>query len=105
MEQREPFDEIANAIHRLRIAFKKLGLEPPVAIELSSIRDGDKFRHLMTRDMILAQPRMGVEQNDPEWVCHIVGIEVRMPAAWRQELKGGRVLNDPVFYSLGDFLK
>jgi hypothetical protein len=84
----EAFADIMNAIARLRIAFLKHNLSAPISIEIGSLRDGDALRHLMPRDMFLAQPRMGETKQDAEWVANIQGVEIRMPAQWRRELNG-----------------
>lgn len=87
------FEDIADALYRLRVAFKKHGMEAPVSIELGSYRDKDAFLYLMPRDLVLAQPRMGETQQDAEWVANVMGIEVRMPAQWRVEFgKGSRLV-------------
>lgn len=103
--ERDAFTDIANAFMQLRVAFIRNGLEPPAAIELGSVKDGDYFRYAIGKEMIIAQPRMGVDRDNPEWVCNIVGVEVRMPAAWRREAKGRRVLNDPDFRPISDLWK
>lgn len=95
-----PFDDIANALFRLRTAFVKHGMEPPVSIELGHVKDADWFRHAMPRDLVVAQPRMGVDEDNPEWVCNIMGVEVRMPAQWRGTKAGRRELYEPEFYRL-----
>ena len=85
------FDEIMRAFHNLRAAFLRAHLSAPKSIELGDFRDGDVFRYYMPKDMFLAQPRMN--ENDPEWVVNIQGIELRMPARWRQEtLKSRRLI-------------
>lgn len=91
-------DDIIDAVYRLRIAFKKHGMEPPVAIELGAPKDGSIFRHLMTREMIHSDPRMGVDKDNPAWVANVMGIEVVMPAEWRSE-RGGKILHDPQLYN------
>lgn len=96
------FDEIADAIWRLRAAFIKNGMKPPVSIELGTAQDGYVFNHLMPRDMVLSQPRMGVERDDPEWVCNIMGVEVRRPAEWRCVRGGTKILHEPRLYSMDD---
>jgi len=95
----EPFDDILDAISRLRAAFLKHGMQPPISIELGHMKDGDWFRWAMPKDMVMFQPRMGVESDNPEWVCNIMGVEVRLPAQWRGEKHGRRVLYDPAFHS------
>lgn len=95
----EAFDDIANAIHGLRRAFMKHGLKPPVSLELGDAKDGDFFRYIIGKDMIAPRPFMGNENKGPEWVCDLLRIEVRMPAAWRQVTSNRRVLSDPDFYS------
>jgi len=40
---------------------------------------------------------MGVERDNPEWVCNIMGVEVRMPAQWRGTKAGRRALYEPDF--------
>ena len=82
------FNEIMSAIYQLRIAFLKHGMSPPVSIELAKDRDTDWFRYNLPPHLALAQPRMGETRTDAEWVCNIMGMEVRMPAQWRKELDG-----------------
>ncbi|MGL5735271.1 MAG: hypothetical protein ACRCYS_10440 [Beijerinckiaceae bacterium] len=88
----EQFDDIMNAVMRLRIAFLKHDFAAPKSIELGSIRDGDKFRYLMPRDMFVEQPRMGETHKDSEWVVNVQGVEIRMPAQWRIERDGKKHL-------------
>lgn len=83
---------------RLRIAFLKHGMQPPISIELGHVKDGDWFRYSLPKDMALATPRMGVDSDSPEWVCNIMGVEVRMPAQWRGTKAGRRALYEPDFY-------
>lgn len=82
------FNDILDALYRLRAAFLKNGMKPPISLELGSLPDSDRFRWLMPHDLVMAQPRMGESKADAEWVCNIMGIEVRMPAQWRRDLKG-----------------
>lgn len=86
----EAFYDIMNAVGHLRRAFVRRNMSPPVSIEIGSIEDSYAFRCYMPKDMVLAQPRMN--DKDPEWVCNIQGVEIRMPAQWRSELGGGRRL-------------
>jgi hypothetical protein len=85
----DPMREICNAILRLRAAFKCAGMDAPVLIELGKHEDGDRLRYVMPRDMLLAQPQI-TDKPDPEWVCNIVGMEVRYPGRWRARQRGGR---------------
>lgn len=78
----QAFQDIAGAIHRLRAAFKRHGLEPPKSIELGSHEDGDRMRHYMPRDLVLAQPKF-TDLPDPRWVCNIIGMEIHWPGKWR----------------------
>ena len=94
----EPFDDIMDAVCRLRIAFKKHGMEAPISIELGHVKDADWFRWSMPKDMVMFKPRMGVDEDRPEWVCDIQGVEVRMPAQWRGVKVGRRELHEPKFY-------
>ena len=87
-DKAEPMEDILDALYRLRVAFKKHGMEAPISIELGSHRDKDTFRHSMSRDLVMAQPRMGDTLQDAEWVASVMGIEVRMPAQWRYERDG-----------------
>ena len=89
-DQDEAFREIADAVYRLQRAFIRAGMKAPVSIELAAIDDSDRFRYTMPRDLVMAQPCM--DKNDPEWVANIMGMEVRMPARWRADRKGGRTL-------------
>lgn len=98
MSDSAQFDDIMDAIWRLRTAFIKHGMEPPISIELGHVKDSDCFRYALPKDMARAQPRMGVESDNPEWVCNIMGVEVRMPAQWRGTKAGRRVLYEPAFY-------
>jgi hypothetical protein len=82
------FDDIANALMRLRAAFKRHGLECPVALELKTRRDGDHLRHMVGRDMTYSQPQMGRGQN-PDIVINLVGFEIRYPAEFRARERGG----------------
>lgn len=98
MADKQPFDDIMEAIWRLRTAFIKHGMEPPISIDLGHVKDGDWFRWSLPQDMAVAQPRMGVEKDNPEWVCNIMGVEVRMPAQWRGTKAGRRALYEPEFH-------
>lgn len=91
----EPFDDIMNAIARLRVAFLKHGMEAPKSIELGGHKDESWFRYMMPRDMVMFQPRMGDTKADAEWVCNIQGVEVRLPAQWRASRDGGSRLYTP----------
>ena len=106
MADKTAFDDVMEAIARLRIAFIKHGMKPPASIELGHVKDGDWFRWSAPKDMVMFQPRMGVEKDNPEWVCSIQGVEVRMPAQWRGTASGRRVLYDAEFHAglppLGD---
>ena len=93
------FDDISSAIFQLRKAFLQNGLKPPTSLELGSPEDGYKFMHALPKDMLKNQPRMGVDQNNPEWVCNLVGLEIRRPAEWRRDINGKRVLHEPELYS------
>lgn len=84
----EAFQDIAGAIGRLRHAFLKHNMQPPKSIELGSIDDGYAFRHYMPKNMVMIEPRQS--GDDPEWVCNIMGMEVRFPGQWRSRERGGR---------------
>ena len=90
-ESDKAFNDIANAIFRLRVAFMRNGLNPPKSIELGDFEDSDKFRRLMLMqsDMVLMQARQPPEGN-PEWICNIAGVEIRMLGRWRMQERGGR---------------
>lgn len=88
MSSSPAFDDIMDALARLRIAFLKNGMSAPVSIELGTVRDADHFRYITPPEMAMFQPRMGETQADAEWVCNIQGVEVRMPAQWRSERHG-----------------
>lgn len=91
MSDDEAFTDIANAIGRLRIAFLKHNLTPPKSIELGDHDAGDRFRHAVGTNMVLTQPRLE-GRDDPELVCHFMGIEIRYPGHWRALRGGGREL-------------
>jgi hypothetical protein len=99
------FNELANAIHKLRTAFLKRGLEPPLSIELGSIEAGRRFQLSIPKDMIAAS--FGFSQRDkpdPDVIIPFMGVEIRYPAELRNR-PGGRVdFDDGVagrsFYSL-----
>lgn len=82
-QNEQAFADILDAVYRLRKAFIKNGLQPPISIELGDPRDSTHFRYMLPKDMALAQPRMGDTEKDAEWVCSLMGIEVRMPGQWR----------------------
>lgn len=84
----EAFTDIANAVMRLRHAFMRHGLKPPVAIELGAHQDGDHLRYILPRDLVMAQPRM--DRDDPEWCFDFQGLEFRYPAKWRYTQRGGK---------------
>lgn len=86
MEKDEAFSDIMDAIARLRIAFLKHGMSAPVSIELGNVRDKNAMMYCLPREMVAFDMRMG---GDPEWVCNIQGVEVRMPGEWRMDA-GGR---------------
>jgi hypothetical protein len=98
MSKEQQFDDIMEAIARLRIAFIRHGMQPPISIELGHVKDADWFRWSMPNNMVMFNPRMGVEKDTPEWVCNIQGVEVRMPAVWRATTTGRRVLYDVEFH-------
>lgn len=85
----EAMREICNAILHLRRAFIQAGMKAPVSLELGDREDGMRLRYIIPDDMIAVQPQM-TGRNDPEWVCNIVGMEVRYPGAWRGRERGGR---------------
>ena len=91
MTNEEAVVEIANSILRLRQSFRRLGLQPPKAIELSNHEDGDRLRCMAPRDMLQFNADMG-GGADPEWVANICGVEVRYPGQWRARERGGRDL-------------
>lgn len=99
MVDKTPFDDVMEAIWRLRTAFIKHGMNPPISIELGHVKDGDWFRWSAPTDLMLAQMRMGVDKDNPEWVCSIMGVEVRMPAQWRRTKDGRRMLYEPKFHA------
>jgi hypothetical protein len=92
--EKSGFDDITKAIWQLRAAFLKNGLQPPVSLELGTPEDGYKFMHLMPRDLVMSQPRMGLDEDRPQWVCNLMGVEVLRPAEWRSERGGKRLLAD-----------
>lgn len=83
MADGQAFDDIMNALYVLRAAFIKNGMKPPISIELGDRKDGDFFRYTLPREMAMMHPRMGDTKQDAEWVCNIMGVEVRMPGQWR----------------------
>ena len=92
MSDQKAFDEIADAVHRLRRAFLQHGMEAPVSIELGSIRDKNRFLGLMPTDLIRAQARTWHDPARPELVANMLGMEIRMPAQWRRLENGGKVV-------------
>ena len=85
----EAFSDIFNALMRLRAAFQRHNMEPPKAIELATIEDGARFRHSISKDMVMLQPMMGNNPARPDLVCNVCGIEVRFPARFRAREGGG----------------
>lgn len=77
----EAFTDIANAIMRLRQAFLRHHLQPPIALEIGSREDATRLRASMPRDLIHAQPQM--RDKGPEIVFNLAGVEFRCPAEWR----------------------
>lgn len=90
MSDQQAFDEIADAINRLRRAFLRNGMKAPVSIELGDKRDKDAFVYLMPRDLVMTQVRTWHDPANPELVANIFGVEVRMPAQWRLKRDGGK---------------
>ena len=87
----EPFDDIMKAVWQLRVAFIKHGLQAPAAIELGSYEDGMRFRSMPNKDLMRFDATATAKgMSDPEWVGNLMGVEVRMPAQWRSDLKGKR---------------
>lgn len=82
----QAFQDIASALHRLRAAFVRYGMKPPISVELGSHDDGYRLRSYMPRDLVSAQPRM-TDKPDPEWVCNIIGVELRWPGRWRAYMR------------------
>lgn len=105
MAENEFFDDFANAVHKLRSAFLKHGLEPPTAIELGSIESGRRLQLSLPENMIAAG--YGLNQRDkpdPDVIIPFMGVEIRYPAELRKR-PGGRVdFDDGVagrsFYSI-----
>lgn len=85
----EQIRAIGEAILKLRKAFLTAGLKPPVSIELGHHVDGTKLRCLLPPDLYLSQPQI-TDSPDPQWVCNIMGMEVRYPGQWRARERGGR---------------
>lgn len=85
MDDKQPFDDIMEAIFNLRTAFIKHSMNPPISIELGHVRDATRLRYMLPSEMAMVQPRMGETKDDAEWVCNIMGVEVRMPGEWRWE--------------------
>lgn len=83
----EQFNEIAQAVFALRLAFIRAGMRPPKSIELASRKDGDFFRHYSPKDMVVFVPR---QAQGAEWCGTIMGVEVRMPGQWREHPGGDR---------------
>ena len=91
MPKEDDFSTIAEAIVRLRHAFLRAGFSAPKSIELGTYEDGTRFRSLAPSDMMQFNPdamAKGIAQ--PEWVGNFYGVEVRMPAQWRADIKGKR---------------
>lgn len=78
------FSEIATALMRLNAMFRKAGLQPVKSLELGSHEDGDRLRAYLPRHMVVPEPRQLTDAPNPEWVCNIVGVEVRFPGRWRE---------------------
>ena len=68
MDDKQPFDDVMEAIFRLRTAFIKHGMEPPISIELGHVKDGDWFRATLGRRGVFVQ-RFGEELRGFENVC------------------------------------
>lgn len=81
------FNDIAQAIYALRIAFRKHGLEPPKAIELGSHEDGMSLKSRLPKEMFYANPQMF--DGDPKVVGSIVGVDIYWPAEFRSRARGG----------------
>lgn len=86
----DAFHDIAAALHRLRRAFAKHDLKPPVALELANRRDGERLTMSIPRDMLVAVPQ--ADRADPEIVMNLVGFEIRYPAQFRSVQGGGYVI-------------
>lgn len=82
------FNEIMAALWQLRTAFLKNGMQPPNLLELGDVKDGDRFRYLLPKDLVMQQPYMGDTKRDARWVCNIMGIKVTVPAEWHRDLGG-----------------
>lgn len=99
------FDDLANAIYRLRVVFLKHGLEPPKAIELGSIEAGQKFQLAIPKDMIASTFAINQrEKPEPDVLIAFMGVEIRYPAQLRGRSGGGVDYDDGVagrsFYTL-----
>ena len=81
IQSEEAFNDIANAVMRLRAAFIQHGFKPPKSLEMESHQDGDLMRHILPRDMIAAHPTQSLrDENDTDIMFNILGIEFRYPA-------------------------
>jgi hypothetical protein len=87
----QTLNDIADALHRLRRAFIRHGLNPPVSVELATYEDGERLRYSLPRNLIITQPTL-TDAPDPRWCCNIVGVELLWPGKWRARERGGRDL-------------
>lgn len=82
----EIFTDIAEAIYRLRRAFKKHHLEAPVAIELGSHEDMMRLRDCVPAEYLNVGPML---LERPSLVANIAGVDIVAPAQFRARKRGG----------------
>lgn len=83
----DAFTDIANAILRLSMTFKRHGLSAPASIELGNRDDIAKIKSMTSRDCFMAQPTFA--RDKPEVAASLAGIDLIAPAQFRARKGGG----------------